>query len=125
MQHTCRLKTALNLAVQVQLKSACGIKVLSRRAARKLRASSSPQTSHLCFSHGAAHVGERGTLLLCQVDSTTPLSPATLFDPLLSPSSTRPPSVYSHCSDLKLCPWGESSRQQRPSDTELWMNLSS
>lgn len=82
-------------------------------------------TFHLCFSRSAAHPGEKGTLPLCQVDGRTPLSPATLFDPLSSVSSTRPPPVNSHCSDVKLYPRGESSRQQRPCDTKLWMNLSS
>lgn len=81
--------------------------------------------SHLCFNCSAAHLGEKDTLLLCQVDGMTSLSPATLFDPLLSLSFTCPPPVGSHCSHLKLYPQGESGRQQRPGDTKLWMNFSS
>lgn len=91
------------------------------------RASKGLVSSHLCFSRSAAHPGEKkkGSPPLCQVDSMTPLSPATLSDPLSSVSSTGPPPVSSHCSDLKLYPRGESSRQQRTCDTKLWMNLSS
>lgn len=75
--------------------------------------------SHLCFSCGAAHPGEKGPPLLCQVDSMIPLSPATLFHPLSSVSFTRPPPVNSHCSGLKLYPRGESYTQQRHCGTKL------
>lgn len=123
--HTLGLMTGLNPAVEeslVQGKFSC---VLLRISCHESKGQGLLATSHLCFSRSAAHPGEKGTPPLCQVDSMTSLSPATLFDPLSSVSSTRPPPVNSHCSDLKLYPRGKSSRQQRPCDTKLWMNLSS
>lgn len=50
-------------------------------------------------------------------------SPATLFDPLSSVSSTRQPPVASHYSDLRPHPWGEKAADSRPGcDTEVWTN---
>lgn len=61
---------------------------------------------HLRSSRSAARPGEKkdppATLSNRQRD--TPLSPATLFDPLLSVSFTRPPPVKSDCIGLKLQP---------------------